>query len=54
MNPTDTADPQPARAYPALPVLNLQAARGQRRPAFQRMMQKQGIAWPQKWPEPKT
>ena len=22
------------------------------RPAFQRMMQKQGIAWPQRWPEP--
>jgi hypothetical protein len=21
------------------------------RPAFQRMMQKQGIAWPQRWPE---
>jgi hypothetical protein len=24
---------------------------GQARPAFQRMMQKQGIAWPQRWPE---
>jgi glutathione S-transferase len=26
---------------------------GQARPAFQRMMQKQGISWPQTWPEPK-
>lgn len=26
---------------------------GQARPAFQRMMQKQGITWPQRWPEPK-
>jgi glutathione S-transferase len=26
---------------------------GQARPAFQRMMQKQGIAWPIQWPEPK-
>ena len=27
---------------------------GKARPAFQRMMQKQGIAWPKQWPEPKA
>ena len=30
------------------------AEAGQARPAFQRMMKKQGIAWPQKWPEAKA